>query len=127
MSNGNMKVVNSRYEGEVRTMRIFLRFFLERNPKAGASEKTPTHLIQAKSPMGHIFQAGVAWERSITRGDNAGETMFSIMLEDPEFGDAPIYLTAFPGQNGEYSLSLERKRQETPSHAAQSPDLPQAA
>lgn len=130
MSNGTMKVNNGRYEGEIRTMRIFLKFFLEKNQAATRSDKAPSHLIIAKAPAGHLFQAGVAWERSITKGEHSGLTMFSMQLEDPEFGDKPIYLSVFPqGHGGEYAITLERSRQQSVATdgPASGTDLPQAA
>lgn len=130
MSNGTMKVNNGRFEGEIRTMKIFLRFFLEKN-KGARSDKAPSHTIIARAPAGHLFQAGVAWERGINRGESAGLTMLSLQLDDPEFGDKPIYFTAFPdGVGGEYNIVLERKRQESVANgdgAAASADLPHAA
>lgn len=109
MSNGSMKVNNGRFEGEIRTMRIFLRFFLERNAAAN-SDKSPTHIIMAKAPAGHLFQAGIAWERTMRRGHNVGQSMFSLMLDDPEFSDKPVNFSAFPDNQGGYKITLERKR-----------------
>lgn len=130
MSHGTMKINNGRYEGEIRTMRIFLKFYLEKN-RAARSDKAPTHTIIAKSPAGHMFQAGIAWERGINRGDHAGLTMLSLQLDDPEFGDKPIYFSVFPdGHGGDYSIQLERKKQESVvanGEGAAGSDLPQAA
>ena len=110
MSNGFIKVANGRFYGEIRTMRVFLPFRLEPNSEA-RGESSPSHIVEAKSPMGHIFQAGVAWQRTIQRGDSVGKTMFSITIQDPEFGDQPLNFSAFPGgPDGQLTLSLDRKR-----------------
>lgn len=111
MSNGTMKIVNGVLQGEVRTMRLNFRFQLI--PLASTergSDKAPTHRIDARSPLGHICQVGVAWERVINKGRTSGLNMYTLQLDDPEFGPETIYLNAFPGYHEDWQLTLERKR-----------------
>lgn len=116
MSHGTMKLEGNVFKGVIRTMRINLTFRLEKI-QIRRSENAPDYNIVGRAPAGHAFQAGVAWERTMKRGDNVGQSMFSLSLEDPEFGDQPVYLSAFPNGQGGYDLTLERKRGEQVSSA----------
>lgn len=127
MSNGFIKQVQDRnmndvLSGEIRTMRHFVKFWLEKNTKS-SGDKAPTHIIRCTSPHhGQAFDVGVAWERSINRGASIGGVMFSLSFSDPEFGDDPIYATAFPDGPGLWSISLERKRRAEPGKEGQAGD-----
>lgn len=116
MSNGNMKVHDGKYSGDIRTRSIHLNFWLEKSLSM-PSHKSPTHTIWAKSPLGHSYQAGVAWERTIQRGDSTGQSMVSLVLDDPDFGDKPISFSAFPSKDG-LEIKLERTRIEAVETAA---------
>lgn len=125
MSNGTMKVNNGRFVGQIVTMAICLNFALE--PQGRNSDKSPGYKVMAKAPAGHTFQAGVAWEYEIKRGEKIGQSMFSLTLEDPAFGDKPIYFSAFPQGDG-YKITLGRARstqQASPKEdAEQGDDVP---
>lgn len=59
---------------------------------------------------GGPVKLGVAWVHSIKRGDNAGQKMIGLSLDDPSFPVA-LNLTAFPTQKrGEFDLKWERPR-----------------
>lgn len=108
MSNGIMKNIDGTFKGEIRTMKLCLSFYLQ--PILGKkSQSSPDYDVIARSPLGHTCQVGVAWERTMKRGDNVGQSMFSFQLSDPDFGDSEIYFNAFPSNDG-YSITFERKR-----------------
>ena len=108
MSNGIMKNVNGTFRGEVRTMRLCFSYHLE--PILGQrADKAPNFKVIARSPMGHDCQVGVCWEHTINKGEKVGQSMFSLSLTDPDFGDEPVSLSAFPTSDG-YALTVERKR-----------------
>lgn len=111
MSNGLMKVVNGRYSGEIQSMRMNFSFYLQEIESFDRrSEKSPSHKVIARAPAGHYCQVGVAWQLQIKTGNSAGKMMFSLTLNDPEFGDDPIYVSAFPsGQDG-WEMVIDRKR-----------------
>lgn len=114
MSNGILKQTTTSagkdvLAGELATFRHFIRFWLDRNIGA-MSDKAPTHIIRCVAPHGQAVNIGVAWERSISRGASAGGVMFSLSFSDPEFGEEPIYASAFPEVPGTWGVQLERKR-----------------
>lgn len=108
MSNGQMKLVDGYFRGDIRTMRIYFSFYLEpiRNRK---SEGSPDFEVIAKAPLGHSCNVGTAWEKQIKRGEAMGQSMFQFQLNDPDFGDDPLYFNAFPSEDG-YQIRFERKR-----------------
>ena len=108
MSNGTMKLVEDILKGEIRTLRISQQFWLE-VIKGQKAEKAPDYKIMAKSPLGHTCEIGVAWERTMQRGNNIGQSMFSLSFTDPSFGDDAVNFSAFPNEDG-YELTFERKR-----------------
>jgi uncharacterized protein (DUF736 family) len=112
MNNGVLKLVNNRLQGSIRTYKIGLDFWLEKNPHA-FSEASPQYLVMTRAPAGHTCQIGASWEKTIKKGKSIGQLMYSITLEDPAFGEDPVYLSAFPAQNntGLWEISVERKRQ----------------
>lgn len=110
MSNGKLKVVNGKYVGEIQSMRMNFSFYLQEVESFDRrSEKSPSHKIIAKAPAGHYCQVGVAWLLQIKTGNSAGKQMFSLTLNDPEFGDDPVYVSAFPSGDG-WELVIDRKR-----------------
>lgn len=108
MSNGTMKLVDDILRGEIRTLRISQSFWLE-VIKGQKSDKAPDYKIMAKSPLGHTCEIGAAWERTMQRGNSIGQSMFSLSLTDPSFGDEAINFSAFPNNDG-YEITFERKR-----------------
>lgn len=113
MANGFIKVVEGRYSGEVRTMRMAFNFYLQEiDVRTRRSDDSPSHKVIAKAPAGHWCDVGVAWCRKINNGPSSGKIMFSLCLNDPDFGDDPVYLNAFPVGN-DWEIVVERKRTRT--------------
>lgn len=115
MSNGTMKVNDGKFSGQILTRSIHLNFWLEKQDQITA--QSPTHKIMAKAPAGYVYQSGVAWERAIKRGDAVGQTMISLLIEDPDYGDKAVYFSAFPSRDG-WDIKLERNRVEAEPVAA---------
>ena len=88
-------------------------------PTEQRSEKSPTHVLEVRSPDGEFIEVGAAWQREMKRGDNAGNPMFSLMFSDPSLPDWMNNLAAFPGDekseagNSIYRIEFDRKRRES--------------
>lgn len=77
-----------------------------------AQDGTPIHAVLAKGPHGHYAEVGVAFRRTLNKGEFSGHAMFN-MLFDQE-GDFPFKapVTAWPRGEGRWELATDRKRQE---------------
>ena len=104
------KLQNGVLSGEINTLQYFFGFSLQIIQNA-TSGKAPTHDIVAKKSNGTYVKVGIAWERKLQRGENAGQSMFSLVFNDPMFTET-INFSCFPeGQDGTYSVNFERPRQ----------------
>jgi uncharacterized protein (DUF736 family) len=71
----------------------------------------PTHEIFLR-PQGREFvRVGSAWEKTIARGPNAGDTMISCRIEDPSF-DKPLDFALFKDRTGGWDVRWSRPRQD---------------
>ena len=94
--------------GSFRTIKVALRISLIPNGHDG-EDRRPTHTVYALFGGEH-FNVGVAWCRRITRGENNGSPMFSMVIDDPSF-DAPLNLSAFPtAEKDLYEIVWRRPR-----------------
>lgn len=113
MSQGEMNKHNEtgRIEGRIITRSLNEKFFLEPNADKG-SAKAPDFLIFGKAPAGHVYKAGLAYRRDIKRGDMAGRECFYLVFNDPDFGENPIAVSAYPNNAMGWDLTVERKTRE---------------
>ena len=103
-------------EGTIRTFGYKFPFALKPNPRQ-QTDKSPTHIVVTKDSHGPV-QIGIAWERQLERGNYAGLSMFSLIVNDPSF-DRELGFSAFPMNNaGDYDIALDRVRKETGQSAA---------
>ena len=94
--------------GSFRTVKLALKISLIPNGHE-AEDRRPTHTVYGVSGQEHV-NIGVAWCRRITRGENQGSPMFSIVIDDPSF-DAPLNLSAFPtAERDVYEIVWRRQR-----------------
>ena len=89
--------------GEIRTRDICEKISLQEN-KHRESPKAPSHIILARAPKGHMYQAGVAWPYQ----NKQGGTGYQLKLDDPSFGEKPIMFWASPVAGG-WDVSLARE------------------
>lgn len=73
---------------------------------------TPTHDIWLRPPNREFMLAGRAWQKTIQRGPNTGQTLISCTLDEPSFGDKYRYFTLFEDSPGEWTIRWSRPRQD---------------
>lgn len=116
MAHGAMNKNGGGYiEGAVCTRAINEQFTLEVNHE-NRGDKSPSHIIMGKSPLGHPYQAGLAYQYQIKKGDMSGREGFNLFFNDPEFGESGLWFSAFPNATMGWDLSL--RRDEKPQKAA---------
>lgn len=77
------------------------------------SGDSPTHRVVVK-PKGRArpIWIGVAWCKTLERGEAAGKPMFSISLHDPDVPEWARNIAAFPSRiDGHYRVVYNRPRQ----------------
>ena len=117
MSTSKAKLTNGKLTGVINTLEHYFGFYLEPLQNA-SSEKAPTHEIFAKKSNGCHIKIGVAWERTMQRGDHQGKSMYSLLFDDPMFPKVMTF-SSFPENNeGDYSVNFERPRQNAPVNNA---------
>lgn len=113
---------NGVFVGKLMTYAIALNFKL--TVRQGLkTDKSPTHTIEGYSPAGHYFEAGVAWEKPISKGEKAGQTFFVLCFDDPVFGEKPVYYNAWPGEEGFY-IEPERGQKPEPKQDEVKDEIP---
>lgn len=109
MSHGNLKVQDGKLIGEIRTRRVHEKFWLVGNTRP-VGQKPATHIIMARSASGHEFQAGIAWQHKIERGEFTGQNGYFLLFNDPDYGQS-MGFGAYPtGRPGEWELSLKNDK-----------------
>lgn len=90
------------------TYKFAFRLMSNANPQ---SADAPSHLAFADG-QGPQVQVGVAWQRTLERGDQAGQPFFSMVFDDPSFLEA-LTVSAFPrkGSEGWWDIVWRRQRQ----------------
>lgn len=76
-------------------------------------DKGPDFLVMAKSPVGHEYHAGFAYQYQINQGEMSGNIGFNIVLNDPDFGQV-YWFSAFPKAQNLWDLSLKRDQKPQP-------------
>ena len=114
MSNGKITPADEAgvLNGYVATLAIQQRFQLRPNPRFKGGD-TPKYEIFARIGTAET-QIGSAWEKTIERGDHAGDKMLQLTLDDPSF-DEPLYVSAFPNGDGTFDVAWRRQRRIDPS------------
>jgi len=97
------------------TYKFPFRLISNSNPM---SADAPTHLAFADG-QGPQVEIGVAWQRTLERGDQAGKPFFSMVFDDPSF-PAPLNVSAFPraGVKEWWDVVWRRQRQAAAMAAA---------
>lgn len=118
MAHGAMNKNSEGYiQGVVCTRSINEQFTLEVNHE-NRGDKSPSHLIMGKSPLGHLYQAGLAYKHQINKGDMSGREGFNLLFNDPDFGKAGLMFSAFPNATMGWDLSLRRDERPQQQEAA---------
>ena len=95
-------------DGWFRTIKVRLTIKLIPNGY-DAEDRRPTHTVFAAFGE-DLVNIGVAWCRVIKRGENNGNSMFSMVIDDPSF-DRPLNLSAFPtAERDLYEVVWRRQR-----------------
>jgi len=113
---------NGYLTGEINTLEHYFGFELTKIGNA-QSDKAPTHEIMAKKSNGMFVKIGVAWERTMNRGEFTGHSMYSLSFDDPRFNEK-LTFSCFPEDDkGNYSVNFERPRQNAPVNNSGLSDL----
>ncbi|MBL4761687.1 MAG: hypothetical protein JKY93_03195 [Gammaproteobacteria bacterium] len=90
-----MRAINEKFRLEVNT------------DKRGV--KPPSHIIIGKAPLGHAYQAGLAYEYDINKGDMTGRIGFNLCFNDPDLGASSLWFSAYPNATMGWDLSFKRE------------------
>lgn len=102
--------------GDIKTRRINENFKLVPNTHP-VGEKPASHIIIARAPAGHEFEAGLAWRYNIERGAMRGQKGFNLLFNDPDYG-APFWVGAFPTSANAWDLTIRRDDEVNEEQAA---------
>ncbi|MBU0799659.1 MAG: DUF736 domain-containing protein [Alphaproteobacteria bacterium] len=97
--------------GQIRTRRLNETFQLMINTHP-VGQKPASHIIIARAPAGHDFEAGLAWKYKIERGQMAGQHGFNLLFNDPDYGK-PFWVSAFPVAANQWDLSVKSDEEMT--------------
>jgi len=80
--------------GNYTSMTMSVELAFEKNPDHKASdENSPSHFVYIKGKHG-LVDAGAAWTKQVTQGNNRGSKFLSFTVDDPDFAQ-PLNLYAF--------------------------------
>ncbi len=119
MAKGEMiRREDGRIFGKIVTRRLNEGFELVPNQNP-VGRKPASHIIMARAPAGHLFEAGFAYQYQIERGDMRHHQGFNLLFNDPDYGEG-FWLGAYPRDANNWDLSFKKETPEQ-SHETTAP------
>ena len=100
------------FAGQIATLQMQFHFGSRPIERVSNSPDAPSHEIITKVG-GHTVQIGVAWQKTLQRGDFSGRVFFNLSFDDPSF-DRAVICNAYPeceNPDGSMDCNLVWKRQ----------------
>lgn len=95
--------------GHIRTLDFTAEIRITLDREASPHPDAPTHVVMARGSGSDFIPVGAGWEKSIIRGENAGDTFLSVTLDDPSFPH-PINFAVF--KDTDHAVATWRRRQD---------------
>jgi uncharacterized protein (DUF736 family) len=92
--------------GRVGTLSFAVAFWLVDNPRDRVSEKSPTHIIMAKDPLGGECEIGVVRQRTAKQ---TGEVYLQIQFTDGSIPEKYHWLAVFGNEVDGYNIVFDAK------------------
>lgn len=97
------------YNGRLSTLSVDMPVVLAVNDDR-RNDNSPDYLVLGKSPNGNPVQIGVAWRHSIGKGERAGKSMFSLVIDNPELPRMDLAAWPVDDMDGRWTVSGNRSR-----------------
>lgn len=89
--------------------------------RALAKDGTPMHVVLVKAPHGAYVDVGLAFRRTVGRGEYSGLPMFNLVFHEEGDFSFKLPVTAWPRGQGKWEMTLDKPRQEEEEAQAAAP------